>query len=170
MCLYVYIYTYTYTVKLLPSSDPHPDTLFWHIVSGTPSGSIYGIYTDILSEHPELGIWQWVQQQRRRRRRNEEGRGLLKAAWQLRKIDPFRSCVGSVRGPRVCESVDPFGVRCRSVVSFAPWLGLSYRCSSMFIKYESFTNHSESNVHLIGIYCSPISCKWIDGFGRGFLH
>ena len=32
----------------------------------------------------------------------------------------------------------------------------------MFIKYESFTNHSESNVHLIGIYCSPISCKWID--------
>ena len=26
-CVYMYIYTYTYTVKLLPSSDPHPDTL-----------------------------------------------------------------------------------------------------------------------------------------------
>ena len=44
--IYIYIHTYIYiytclhihihTVKLLPSSDPHPDT-----VSDTPSGSIY---------------------------------------------------------------------------------------------------------------------------------
>lgn len=43
-------------------------------------------------------------------------------------------------------------------------------CSLSIIKYESFINHSESNVHLIGIYCSPISCKWIAGFGGGCLH
>ena len=59
---------------------------------------------------------------------DEGGRGLLKAAWQVRKIDRFRSCVGSVRGLR--GSVSPW-VRCGSlpvragsvgtVESMSPW-------------------------------------------------
>ena len=76
-------------------------------------------------QHPELAIWQRVQQQGggggaggggagggRGGGGDEGGRGLLKAAWQVRKTDRFRSCVGSVRGPR--GSVSPW-VRCGSL-------------------------------------------------------
>ena len=90
----------------------------------TSVGSLYSIYTDILFEHPELTIWcpgptvphsirSWRYGSECSNRgggagggggrggggEDEGGRSLLKAAWQVRKIDRFRSCVGSVRGP-----------------------------------------------------------------------
>ena len=50
--LYIYIYIkQLLQLELFSSSDPHPVTLFWHIVSGIPSEYIYiyGIYIYILT-------------------------------------------------------------------------------------------------------------------------